>query len=401
MKLLSEILVATDFTRAAESAVETAAYVAKLFESPLHLLHAESKKADSPVTDDSQDIKQVISNRLDEIARKLEQEGVPSVKPVVLSGLAFAQIDRYAREQDVNVIIVGAGETGSSGQVYLGTTAARLRRKSSKPVWIVKPDFQPPIKKIVCPVDFSNASARALKNAIHLARRFQAELTVLTVVQPFSREYERLLSSQENNPEKLAPRSPELDDFLRGYDFHGVAMNKVVRRGKAREVIVEVAAELETELIVMGSVGRTGISHMLVGGVARRIAQEMPCSIVTVRSEEPIQLRIEGKVREVDANFCAGRKKGMSCDRLEHGKKLLEEGFPDRAADHFKDCLDEYDLCPHAWQCLGMARARQGDDAGAETCHARSKELADIILNQEVEADLRENHPLFRSIFGI
>jgi universal stress protein E len=401
MKLLSEILVATDFSSAAESAVETAAYVAKLFGSPLHLLHVRSKKADSPEADPSQDIEQAISSQLEEMARKLEQEGVPGVKPIALSGLAFAQIDRYAREQDVNVIIVGAGETGSSGQVYLGTTAARLRRKSSKPVWIVRPDVKTPIKRVLCPVDFSNASARALKNAVHLARKFQAELTVLTVIQPFSREYERLLNSKSASPAKHAPRSPELDELVADCDIHEVVLHKLVRRGKPREVIVEVAAELNAELIVMGSVGRTGISHMLVGGVARRVAQEMPCSIITVRSEEPIQLKIDGKVREVDANFCAGRKRGMRCDRLEHGKKLLEEGFADRAAVHFGECLDEYDLCPHAWQCLGKAKARQGDDIGAEKCEARSKELADIILNQEVEADLRENHPLFRSIFGI
>jgi len=399
MKLLNEILVATDFGSSAENAVETAVYAAKQFDSRLHLLHVKPRSVEAGGA--PRDIEQAILNRLNETAQKLEGEGVRRVEPVLESGLEFVQIDRYARRHDVNAIIIGAGEPGGAGQVYLGTTAARLRRKSSKPVWIVKPGIKPPISRILCPVDFSNASGRALKNAIHLARRFQAQLMVLTVVQTMPREYEWAAGTGAAGEEQPPFQVPEFDAFLALQDFHAVDHQKVIRQGRPREEIVKVAVETGAELIVMGSVGRTGISRMLVGGVARRVAQEMPCSIITVRSEEPIRLRIEEEISEVDVNFCASKKKGMRCDRLEQGQELLAEGFPEQAAEHFRDCIREYDLCPHAWQCLGQARARLGDAAGAEECEARAKELDQILYYKEIEADVRENDPLFRHIFGM
>jgi universal stress protein E len=399
MKLLNEVLVATDFSRAADNAVETASYVAKLFGSRVHLLHVITRQGIG--LGPPEDIREAVLRRLREITDRLESDGVRCAEPTVKVGLEFFQIDQYAREEDVNIIIIGAGEKADSGQVYLGSTASRLRRKSEKPVWIVKPDSLPPIQQILCPVDGSTSSSRALANAIHLARRFDAELTVITVFQVLPREYEWLPQSPPDNEEDTPPYVKEFNDFVEAHDFFGVRWHKLARRGRPSKQIIRAAREIDAQVIVMGSVGRTGLAHMLVGGVARRVAQEMPCSVITVRSEEPIRARVEGEIAEIDVNFCAGKKSFMSCERLEQGRELLSEGFPDKAATHFRECIDQYDLCPQAWECLGSALARLGDDKGARHCVRRSEELQRILVNQEIEADVRQNHPLFRSIFGV
>jgi hypothetical protein len=65
---------------------------------------------------------------------------------------------------------------------------------------------------------------------------------------------------------------------------------------------------------------------MLIGGVARRVAQELPCAIVTVRSQSPISLSIDGEVPPVKAAFCASHPSGANCDRFQHGDELLRQG---------------------------------------------------------------------------
>ena len=174
MRLLERILVATDFGIAAEAVVRMASYVARRFDSRVDLLHVKTPAAGG--VRPSSDLDQVLSERLDELARQMVKQGVRNVESVLLDGVEFDQIEQYAQQQDMNLIVMGAAEASSSRQSLPAATAARLRRRASKPVWIVKPGTGPPIRRILCPVDLLPASARALKNAIHFARHIRGRV---------------------------------------------------------------------------------------------------------------------------------------------------------------------------------------------------------------------------------
>jgi len=408
MKLLERILVATDFGFAAEDAVRTAAYVARKFDSHIDLLHIKPP-AEGPPPPDADEIDQLISRRLDEIAEQLVGEGVRSVEAVALEGDPFVEINHYASEHDVNVIIVGAGEISPSGQFYLGTAAAQLRRGGCRPVWIVKPGEPLPIRHILCPVDLLPASARALRNAIHIARTLDAELTVLHVTQAAYAEYESIRPSAGEAPEPTGeseapaeqPYVPELNEFLRGLDFHDVRWKKLVVPGKPRYEVPRVARERGAELIVMGSAGRTGISRMLIGGVARRVAQELPCSIVTVRSAEPIRVSVDAEIPVVDPDFCATHPTADQCDRFRHGEELLARGLAEEALEHFRDCASQYTHCVRAWKALALSHERLGQTAQAEQYRRRAEQTAARLAREELNEELREEHILHRRMFGI
>jgi nucleotide-binding universal stress UspA family protein len=399
MKVLQRILFATDFTPEANDAQETASFVARHFDSEILVLHVVPENVESSAAERSR-VEQRVGEHLQRTAQRLRAQGVETVETLLCNGIESEQIDRVAEQRDVNVIVVGAGRTAEGGQFYLGDTACRLRRRASRPVWIVKPGAASTISNVLCPVDFSEPSARALRNAVHLARRFRGELTILTVIHSLASYYDEPLDLEESQDPMVQMRLRDFDRFLREFDLHDVAWRKELRRGKPHREIVRVAAETGADLLVMGSIGRTGVRRLLVGGVARKVAQQMPCSIVTVRSEEPIRLTIEDEVRKPDANFCAAKKRDTSCARFEHGKELLDQGFADQALAHFHDCLDEFDLCPHAWGSMAEAHRRLGHEQEAEKCQKRADELTRILLNSEIEADVRENHLLFRSIFG-
>ena len=269
MKLLDRILVATDFGLAAEDAVRMASWSACRFESKVDLLHVRPSESTAGA---SSELDQAVSARLDAIAEHMVEQGVRQVESVVLDGTEFDVIVRYAEQQSVNVIVVGAGEkTPGSPHVFLGTTAARLRRWASQPVWIVKPGEAPPIRRIFCPVDLAPDSARAMRNAIHFARAFGAELTIMTAVPPSQGDSGELRGEYADTPpESREPRLPELDSFLAKFDFHNVRSAKLIRQGKPRYEVARAAREIGADLIVMGSAGRTGLPRMLVGGVAPR-----------------------------------------------------------------------------------------------------------------------------------
>ncbi len=401
MKLIERILVATDFSPVSDNAVKTAAFVAKQFNAEVFLLHVMPADVEASATERS-DMEKKLADRLETAAEGLRAEGIESVETLLSTGVPFDQIDQTATQRDVNVIIIGGGSTTDSGQFYLGTTAGRLRRRSAKAVWIVRPGAASEISKILCPVDFSEASARALKNAIHLARKFRGQLTVLSVIQSLASYYDEPVDLAAD-PKDAGAKSHlrEFDKFLRKFDFEDVHWNKVMTRGKPQGEILKIARESAVDLLVMGSVGRTGVSRILIGGVARKVAQQMPCSIITVRSEDPIRLYIDAIVAKADANRCASRPAGARCARFEHGKELLEQGFPQEALSHFQECIDEYDLCPNAWASLASAYKRLGNVEEYLKCDERAKQLEKILSSSQIEDDIRENHVLFRSIFGI
>jgi nucleotide-binding universal stress UspA family protein len=401
MKLVERILVATDLGPASNDAVKTAAFVAKQFNAQVFLLHVMPADVEASETERAE-MEQKLAGRLASVADSLRAGGVESVETVISTGIESETIDQTATERDVNVIIIGGGNVVDGGQFFLGTTAGRLRRKSAKPVWIVRPGAAPEIKKILCPVDFSEASARALKNAIHLARKFRGQLTVLSVIQSLASYYDEPVDLAADPKDAGAKsRLREFDKFLKKFDFEDVNWIKKMTRGKPHDEILRIARENSTDLLVMGSVGRTGVSRILIGGVARKVAQRMPCSIITVRSEDPIRLYIDAIVAKADANRCASKPPGARCSRLEHGKELLEQGFPEEAMSHFQECIGEYDLCPNAWANLASAYKRLGNEEEAQKCEERAEQLEKILSSSQIEHDIRENHVLFRSIFGI
>jgi len=182
---------------------------------------------------------------------------------------------------------MGSVETAVHEKPHLGITAERVMRKASKPVWVVKRGAAPSIKRILCPVDFSEASRRALGNTVQLARTFLAELIVLTVIESLSSFYPyRHFPDEEFQRNYEAKQQDEFDRFLRDVDFSQVSWKRLIRVGRPHEQILLLAGETQPDLMVMGSVGRTGLPRILMGSVAQNVVREIPCSVITVKSKE-------------------------------------------------------------------------------------------------------------------
>jgi glycine betaine transporter len=132
------------------------------------------------------------------------------------------------------------------------------------------------VERILFPTDFSPSSLQALPQAEELARRFGAELIVLHV--DFAPTIYDLPEAGEPASKRAVERAV---DLLRAHDFRA---RGIVSHGFPIDEIVRVAASERADLIVMGTHGRTGLKHALMGSVAEGVVRHAGCAVMTVRA---------------------------------------------------------------------------------------------------------------------
>ena len=135
---------------------------------------------------------------------------------------------------------------------------------------------------ILVPVDFSQDSEEAVGSAIGLAQQFQARLTLLHAIYvPEAAEVNLaayLDKIQSESDQLMAACRKRVEDA-------GVAADSLVVRGVPSHRITETAQERQADLIVMGTHGRTGLRHMLIGSVAERVVRHASCPVMVVPRE--------------------------------------------------------------------------------------------------------------------
>jgi universal stress protein A len=143
-----------------------------------------------------------------------------------------------------------------------------------------------PFEKILTAIDFSESSDFAFEYALTLARQFQAELTVMHVInEPVDLRgfyvphisFEQLEKEIEEGAEKMMEKfcQTKMGDFTR--------YTTAVVAGIPYEEVLRKAAETGASLIVLGTHGRTGIDHLIFGSTAERVVRSATCPVLTIR----------------------------------------------------------------------------------------------------------------------
>jgi nucleotide-binding universal stress UspA family protein len=148
------------------------------------------------------------------------------------------------------------------------------------------------LNRILVPVDFSAHSEKAIRFATTLANKFGARLSLLHVVEdPFVTGAWQAEVFVPNIPELLndliKAAQTQMTERQKELATHGVAVESAVISGRPATAIVEYASTGQFDLIVMGTHGRTGFSHALLGSVAERVVQKAPCPVLSVRETTP------------------------------------------------------------------------------------------------------------------
>jgi nucleotide-binding universal stress UspA family protein len=140
-----------------------------------------------------------------------------------------------------------------------------------------------PIRRILCPIDFSDFSAAAVARAVALAKPFDAEITVLFVL-PFVRPEDAAASRGPVAPEAAVQSAvaEDLEEFLRPVRGAGVAIRLCVRSGDCVSHILQEARDRQSDLIVMGTRGRSGLERWALGSVTESVLRKASCPVLVV-----------------------------------------------------------------------------------------------------------------------
>lgn len=328
MKLLQSILVATDFSESSDRAIEASVLLAKKFKSQIILIHVSS---DESVSDETRVlIEQSINNKLADIKENISKEDIYVSDVISEKGVAFEKIIQAAQGRNVNLIMVGSGSKDKNDNFKLGTTAEKLIRKNQIPVWVVKNEEVNPVSKILCPVDFSDASKRALLNAITLAEKFNAELSVVNVFEPIVSTSVRISQDvEEENKDLKNQRVQEFNKFLNEIDFKSLKYEKVLLMGIPYVEIYKSIKKQKVDLLIMGTTGKTGLSKLLMGSVTEKVTRELPCSFITT------------KMKDITDNYMESNLKGLE-SILNPARNAFKKGDYDLAIEEFTIGLKQF-----------------------------------------------------------
>jgi nucleotide-binding universal stress UspA family protein len=198
----------------------------------------------------------------------------------------------YAAQIEADLVVIGThGRTGFE-RLMLGSVTEKVVRKARCPVLTVPRGAelaagQPVFRRVLCGVDFSDASDRALEYALSLAEEANGTLTLVHVLEwlgepsllgpsPFDLQaYRRALTSEAQR--LLESRVPaDARDWCQA--------TAVVREGKPYQELLRAATDTGADLLVLGVHGRGVIDRMLFGSTLQQVVRQAACPVLTVRS---------------------------------------------------------------------------------------------------------------------
>ncbi|MFV0590886.1 MAG: universal stress protein [Draconibacterium sp.] len=300
MKKLRTILLATDFGKSSDNLLRYAMGLAKIFQSriiPVYVLPDDIKKETVTLL-----LRETAIKRLDILQDKMKAGGLETMEYVLESGNPRDKIIEVAQKVNADLILMGSGEKVKGIFLHLSDLTTKVIRRSPKPVWVVKQEDELDIRRIICAVSFSAQSKRALKNTITLARKFKAGLIIFSVSEIYHQGTLRRTAywDKVNEKERLVHVS-KLNSFLSDLDLSGIDCKTEVVSGRPSKAILNAISRQKSDLLIMGTTEKSFLDRLMMGSVTERVVEKVPCSFVTLKNEDiidiPRKIRIRKKKR--------------------------------------------------------------------------------------------------------
>jgi nucleotide-binding universal stress UspA family protein len=305
------ILCPVDFSAFSHHALQHALQLARWFESTLTILYVYALPAAPPpvlfgglpgplpsqrypaLTVSPGRLHEDMIAELTKFAATVDASGV-QLRIHARTGSAVRGILEEAAAEHSDLIVMGTHGHGGFDRWMLGSVTEKILRKACCPVLTVPPPVGEPIgdavamlKRILCPIDFSDSSLKALEYTLSLAKEADAELLLMHVI-------EGLTDLKHWQP----PTNPSILEYLRLSEQNALARlrevvpkdastwctpKEILTTGKPYEEILRVAREQDVHLIVMGVHGRNSIDLMFFGSTTNHVVRAATCPVLTLK----------------------------------------------------------------------------------------------------------------------
>lgn len=280
----TKILVPTDFSKYSDKALKQAFDIAQEYKAKVYVLHVVREKMSHEIDDyglTAHAVRQMEADMIRGARKKLQKEidKFPQSKELevtseVVIGDPSQEILKAQTEKGIDLVVISSlGRTGLA-KYFIGSVARNVLKGSKCPVLLTKEHMLRPTK-ILVPSDFSEYSDKALKQGLDIGKQYSAKVFLLHVIPTGA------LQGKADEMERVKERMKEqLDKFPRSKEVEVVID---VREGTPYEAILEEETDKVIDLIVIASLGRTGIAKYLMGGVARNVLKGAKCPVLLTK----------------------------------------------------------------------------------------------------------------------
>ncbi len=298
---VKNVLFATDFSATSDAALPYAAAICRRFGSTLHALHVLSEASLLMMTGGVdyvsmgtiyEDAQNEANERLEHIFARLE--GIPH-RCHVRHGQVWKNLEAIIQENDIDLIVVGTHGRGGLGKLLLGSVAEDILRHAACPVLTVGPkvsghaklplvpeqgyDLAPvelELRQILCATNFASNSAAVVNAAVAVAEEFHARLALMHVIEDYT-QLGREPGPMEDGLRQLQELVPKDSVLQYAPDF-------VLEFGSAAERILKIAADRESDMIVLGArSSAAGATTHFPWSSAHHVIAKAHCPVLTIR----------------------------------------------------------------------------------------------------------------------
>lgn len=239
--------------------------------------------------------------RLEQLVAEMELHGIKSTA-TIMTGEPFIEIIRQVLRKRHDLVIISAEDKNSLKERFFGSTAMHLMRKCPCPVWVVKPNKNNNYQRILAAVDVSleaqdtqqeSLNSLILQLASSMSKRDNSVLHIVQVWSLFGEAYMEIRGGLSDKVIKNASQetqhqySNKLNMLLKSTDLKDITIFKhLLKDDDVASTIISLVSNSKIDLLVMGTVCRTGVAGFFIGNTAEKVLSEVNCSVLTVKPDD-------------------------------------------------------------------------------------------------------------------
>jgi len=277
--MIRTILAATDLSARGDRALGRAMRLRRMFDARLTVLHVVEDELPEPIAGRrAEEARAVIEARLQALG---SGDDLGATGMEIAFGTDYDSIIRRADELEAGLIVLGTHRESPWRDLFLGRTIERVLRQADQPILTVKAEPLADYGLVLVAVDFSVYSRRALDFALSLVP--DGEFVILHA-------YDLPFTGSGPHPQTRHPGllegeiREEMDALLRAASADASRLRPEVRLGAPVPTVEAAVDEFRPDLLVVGTHGRTGVAHALLGSVAERLLRRSRCDVLAVRA---------------------------------------------------------------------------------------------------------------------
>lgn len=279
--MIKNLLVPTDFSKCSLYAAKLAAKLAKKTNSTLHFLHVievpvvayDVGMVNFESLPQAMFMRELADKNMAQLLKEDFLNGI-SIKSTIEYDAIYKRINQYVEKHEVGLIVMGSHGASGLNELVIGSNAERVVRYAECPVLTVKKEYQEfEVQNIVLASNFYGEADIMFSEYLKLKELFDAKLHLLKVITP-------------SNFEATSRSKNIIKEFTEKHQLQNFTIN-VYNHENTEDGILEFSDEVNADLILMGTHGRTGLSHLINGSIAEDLLNHTSRPVLSVKIDIP------------------------------------------------------------------------------------------------------------------